>query len=141
MTDRIDITHYGYRVTWSAEEQRFVATCLELPSLSWLGCTQAETLSGLRDLVREVVEDLYAEGEPVPEPIGTQHLRSPSSSTGESATVTRQYTQIDRIVPREHGLELLPPTRRTGSRLTDVPRQKLRTAASIDELLTDERDA
>ncbi|WP_114906478.1 MULTISPECIES: type II toxin-antitoxin system HicB family antitoxin [Ornithinimicrobium] len=73
MTTTIDITHYGYRVTWSAEDQEFLATCLELPSLSWLASTQEEALAGLRDLVREVVDDLTATGEPVPEPFATRN--------------------------------------------------------------------
>ncbi|GAB3697856.1 type II toxin-antitoxin system HicB family antitoxin [Mariniluteicoccus flavus] len=68
----IDITHYGYRVTWSAEDQEFVATCLEMPSLSWLADTQEGALSGLRDLVGEVVDDLTRAGESVPEPFATR---------------------------------------------------------------------
>lgn len=73
MTDPgIDITHYGYRVTWSAEDREFVATCLELPSLSWLAATQEDALIGLRELVRDVVDDLAASGEPVPEPFATR---------------------------------------------------------------------
>ena len=27
-----EITHYTYRVTWSAEDAEFVGTCLEFPS-------------------------------------------------------------------------------------------------------------
>ncbi len=32
----INIEHYTYRVSWSAADGEFVATCAELPSLSWL---------------------------------------------------------------------------------------------------------
>ena len=28
---RVDVSHYTYRVAWSAEDGEFVATCLELP--------------------------------------------------------------------------------------------------------------
>ena len=42
-----DVTHYTYRVNWSADDQEFVATCLELPSLSWLAPTQDEAMHGL----------------------------------------------------------------------------------------------
>ncbi len=63
MTD-VDIAHYGYRVTWSAEDQEFVGTCLELPSLSWLADTQEEALAGIRNLVQEAIDDLSAGGEP-----------------------------------------------------------------------------
>ena len=72
MTDAIDITHYGYRVTWSEEDREFVATCLELPSLSWLADTQEAALTGLVHLVGEVVDDLTRSGEPVPEPLATR---------------------------------------------------------------------
>jgi predicted HicB family RNase H-like nuclease len=68
----IDITRYTYRVTWSAEDEEFVATCLELPSLSWLAGTQEDALRGLRDVVAEVVNDLEAGGEPVPDPLSSR---------------------------------------------------------------------
>lgn len=60
--------------------------------------------------------------------------------TGETYQVTRHNREIARIVPRTHELELVPPKRRTGSRLAGLPRHELRTAASIDDLLADERD-
>ena len=67
-----EITHYTYRVTWSAEDAEFVGTCLEFPSLSWLATTQDEALHGIVDLVREVVKDLERGGEPVPEPLSSR---------------------------------------------------------------------
>jgi len=67
-----DITHYTYRVTWSAEDGEFVATCLEFPSLSWLATTQDGALHGLRDVVRDVVQDLHASGDPIPEPLSSR---------------------------------------------------------------------
>ena len=65
----VDTAHYTYRVSWSAEDGEFVATCLELASLSWLASTQGKALSGLRKLVDEVVADLTANGEEVPVPL------------------------------------------------------------------------
>lgn len=59
---------------------------------------------------------------------------------GETYRVTRHNREIARIVPRDNSLELLPPKRQAGSRLAHLPRHELRTAASIDELLADERD-
>lgn len=64
-----DIAHYTYRVTWSAEDLEFVATCLEFPSLSWLAETQVAALQGLERLIAETVEDMAAEGEAIPEPL------------------------------------------------------------------------
>lgn len=63
---------YTYRVTWSPEDEQFVATCLELPSLSWLADTPEKALHGLRQLVEEVVSDLGADGESVPEPLSAR---------------------------------------------------------------------
>lgn len=67
-----DAMHYGYRVVWSPEDQEFVGSCLEFPSLSWLAATQDEALRGIRDLVTEVVSDLGSTGEDVPEPFTTR---------------------------------------------------------------------
>lgn len=67
-----DVTHYGYRVLWSAEDQEFVGTCVEFPSLSWLAGTQDEALKGIRNLVAEVTDDLRHGGEPVPEPMSSR---------------------------------------------------------------------
>lgn len=67
-----DVSHYTYRVSWSPEDEEFVATCLELPSLSWLAPTQDEALHGLRDLVDNVVADLERNDEPIPEPLSSR---------------------------------------------------------------------
>jgi hypothetical protein len=42
---------YSYRVTWSAEDNEYVATVAEFPSLSWLVDTPLEALKGITDLV------------------------------------------------------------------------------------------
>jgi predicted HicB family RNase H-like nuclease len=68
----IDISRYTYRVTWSVEDDQFVATCPEFPSLSWLADTQDDALHGLAALIAEVVDDLRADGEPVPEPLSSR---------------------------------------------------------------------
>lgn len=68
----IDITRYTYRVTWSVEDDEYVATCLELPSMSWLASTQEDALHGLRDAITEVVDDLKTSGEPVPDPLSSR---------------------------------------------------------------------
>jgi predicted HicB family RNase H-like nuclease len=66
--DRPDVQHYTYRVTWSQEDQEFVATAAEFPSLSWLAGSQIEALKGLADLLASVIADLEAQGEPIPQP-------------------------------------------------------------------------
>lgn len=66
---RPEVSHYAYRVVWSAEDQEFVATCVEFPSLSWLAHDQVEALQGLEELVREVLDDLETEGAELPQPL------------------------------------------------------------------------
>jgi predicted HicB family RNase H-like nuclease len=61
--------HYVYRVLWSEEDQEYVGLCAEFPSLSWLAGSQDEAWQGIRRLVAEVVQDMYAQGEPVPVPL------------------------------------------------------------------------
>ena len=86
-----DTKHYTYRVTWSGEDGEYVATVVELPSLSWLHAEQGEALRCLVDLVDEVVADLEANGEVIPEPIadrrfsGKFNLRVPESLHRELA--------------------------------------------------------
>lgn len=67
-----DVTHYGYRVTWSSEDEQFAGTCVEFPSLSWLADTQEDALDGIRNVVREVVDDLRSGEEEVPEPLSSR---------------------------------------------------------------------
>ncbi|MFF1254806.1 type II toxin-antitoxin system HicB family antitoxin [Pseudarthrobacter sp. NPDC058329] len=66
------VAQYRYSVQWSPEDQEFVATVLEFPSLSWLDEDQFEALRGIERLVSDVIDELTQSGEPVPEPIATQ---------------------------------------------------------------------
>jgi predicted HicB family RNase H-like nuclease len=59
---------YRYSVTWSPEDEEFVATVAEFPSLSWLAEDQVEALLGLDRLLQEVVADMQANNEEVPLP-------------------------------------------------------------------------
>ena len=60
---------YTYRVTWSEEDGEHVGLCAEFPSLSWLAPTPGGALQGIRRLVAEVIADMEANGEAVPEPL------------------------------------------------------------------------
>lgn len=60
---------YTYRVTWSAEDQEYLGTCVEFPSLSWLDEDEDEAFRGIRKLVREVVADMQVNGEAIPPPL------------------------------------------------------------------------
>jgi predicted HicB family RNase H-like nuclease len=59
--------HYTYRLSWSPEDGEYVATCVEFPSLSWLDGDELAALRGLKDLVRDTVEDMRTNGEQPPE--------------------------------------------------------------------------
>jgi predicted RNase H-like HicB family nuclease len=61
--------HYTYRVSWSPDDDEYVATCAEFPSLSWLDADEVEAFRGIKSLVRDVVEDMRANGEEIPEAI------------------------------------------------------------------------
>ena len=60
---------YTYRVTWTEDDQEYVGLCAEFPSLSWLAATPEAALKGIREVVAEVVQDMQANGERIPEPI------------------------------------------------------------------------
>jgi hypothetical protein len=60
---------YMYREFWSEEDGQCVGLCAEFPSLSWLAPTPEEALRGIHKMVGEVVKDMKASGERVPEPI------------------------------------------------------------------------
>jgi predicted HicB family RNase H-like nuclease len=65
--------HYTYRVTWSPEDSEYVGLCAELPSLSWLAASPEEALTGIRLVVSEVIADMQANGEVIPEPLAEKH--------------------------------------------------------------------
>jgi len=66
--------HYTYVLAFSAEDNQYVGTVVEFPSLSWLANSQVEALAGMAALVKDVVADLVANGEPVPEPLADSEL-------------------------------------------------------------------
>lgn len=69
----MSLDHYTYRVTWSPEDGEHVGLCIEFPSLSWLAETPEEALAGVRKVVAEVVADLEANGELIPQPLSEKH--------------------------------------------------------------------
>lgn len=61
-----------YSVQWSPDDQEFVATVLEFPSLSWLDEDQFGALRGIERLVSDIIEELTQSGKSVPQPIAAQ---------------------------------------------------------------------
>jgi predicted HicB family RNase H-like nuclease len=101
----MNINHYTYRVTWSAEDQEHVGLCAEFPSLSWLASTPEKALAGIRRVVANVVDEMKASGEPVPEALsekkysGRFMVRIPSAVHRTLATeAAEQGVSINRLV-------------------------------------------
>ena len=65
----MNVDHYTYRVTWSAEDREHVGLCVELPSLSWLAASPQAALAGIRRLVERAVADMRTNGEAPPSPL------------------------------------------------------------------------
>ena len=69
----MNIQHYTYRVTWSPEDNEHVALCAEFPSLSWLAKTPQSALKGIQKVVSDVVADMLASGEAVPDALAEKN--------------------------------------------------------------------
>jgi len=65
----MNIEHYTYRVTWSAEDDEYLGLCAEFPLLSWLAASPEKALKGIRKLVADVVADMTAQKEDIPVPL------------------------------------------------------------------------
>ena len=65
--------HYTYRVTWSEDDNEYVGLCAEFSSLSWLAETPESALKGIRNVVADIIKDMEANKELIPEPIATKH--------------------------------------------------------------------
>ena len=67
------IDHYTYRITWSEDDKEYVGLCDEFPSLSYLATTKKKALSGIHQIVADVVEDMANNDEAIPEPLNSKH--------------------------------------------------------------------
>ena len=65
--------HYTYRITWSEDDSEYVGLCIEFPSLSWRSETPESAFAGIREIVGEVVLDLEASGEEIPQPLASKN--------------------------------------------------------------------
>jgi len=57
---------YTYQIHWSEEDQEYVGTCVEFPSMSVLWLTPEDALYYIRKLVCRTVSDMQQHGEPPP---------------------------------------------------------------------------
>ncbi len=65
--------HYTYRVTWSTDDEEYVGLCTEFSSLSWVASTPEAALKGIRNVVADVVKDMQANNEKIPEPMAIKN--------------------------------------------------------------------
>ena len=100
-----DAKHYTYRVQWSAEDGEYLATVAEFPSLSWLEADMEAALSGLVDLVGDVLQDMEARGEKIPEPLslraysGNVRLRMPPEQHRDLAMLAAEEgVSLNRLI-------------------------------------------
>lgn len=96
----MNINHYTYRVTWSAEDNEHVGLCAEFPSLSWLAPTPEKALSGIRRVVGEVVEEMKASGEVVPDAL--------SEKTYSGRFMVRIPSMVHRTLATQAAYDLWP---------------------------------
>ncbi len=68
----IEKDRYTYRVMWSEEDEEYVGLCVEFPSLSWLAESPEDALHGIRQVIADIVADMEANNELVPEPLATK---------------------------------------------------------------------
>jgi predicted HicB family RNase H-like nuclease len=104
---------YTYRVSWSEEDNEYVATCVEFPSLSHLAPAGADALCGIQALAADVVEDLRANGEPIPEPL--------SARTYSGHFVTRVPGELHRKLAIEAAEQGVSLNRLVATRLSAPP--------------------
>ncbi|WP_066737554.1 type II toxin-antitoxin system HicB family antitoxin [Cupriavidus sp. D384] len=97
--------HYTYRVTWSAEDEEYVGLCAEFPSLLWLAEDQVEALKGVRKLVADVVQDMRASGEKIPEAFADQKFSGkfqvripPEQHRALALEAAEQHVSLNRLV-------------------------------------------
>lgn len=62
----LNADHYSYRTHWSIEDEAYVGTVTEFPSLSWADADLTAAFHGIRSLVAEVVAAMRASGERLP---------------------------------------------------------------------------
>jgi predicted HicB family RNase H-like nuclease len=63
------VNRYAYRVEWSPDEEAYVGSCIEVPSLKRAAPTAEQAIADLASAVDQYVEDVQAWGERAPTPL------------------------------------------------------------------------
>ena len=105
--------HYTYRITWSPEDEEFVGLCAEFPSLSWLEPTPEGAFSGIRSVVKDVVEDMLGNDEIPPDPIADRNY--------SGKFIVRVPPEMHRALVLKAAEEGVSLNRLVNARLTTAP--------------------
>ncbi len=94
---------YSYRVRFSEEDQQFVGTCLEFPSLSHLDEGAEAALQGIERLVGGVLAEMAKTGETPPARAARRVHRweDIKRSKGDPEREERVQKQVEEILRRE----------------------------------------
>jgi predicted RNase H-like HicB family nuclease len=84
--------HYTYRVHWSAEDQEYVGTVAELPSVSWLAPDRMEAFVGIQRTAEEIVAEMQASGEEPPVAIADKRYSGKFQVLARSSMCTYVHT-------------------------------------------------
>lgn len=74
MIVRYGVDDYAILVGRDGDTQEYVAVVREFPSLSWVAGTRIDAAAGLRNVLSEILVDMYESGEDVPGPQRTPIL-------------------------------------------------------------------
>jgi predicted HicB family RNase H-like nuclease len=101
----VNFEHYTYRVRWSVEDAAYVGTVAEMPSLSWIEESQVKAFDGIRNLVRDVLDDMAANGETPPEALADREysgkllVRIPPETHRQLAQdAAEQHVSLNRLI-------------------------------------------
>ena len=106
---------YPFNISWSEEDEEFVATCPSFPGLSALGATEAEALKEAKIALDLFIKTCNEKGIPIPEPkaaheySGQTRLRLPkplhkkAAELAESEDVSLNQFLVDAIRAKVEG--------------------------------------
>jgi predicted HicB family RNase H-like nuclease len=69
------VNRYTYRAEWSPDEEEYVGSCIELPTVSRAAPTAQQAIAGIEEAVDQYVDDLQACGEEAPTPLSERSYR------------------------------------------------------------------
>lgn len=86
------MNNYSFNVFWSQEDQSYIATCPEFPTISAFGDTPEQALAEMQIALEMAIETYQEEGWPLPQPrtqptySGQFRVRMPKSLHSKLAT-------------------------------------------------------